>query len=66
MENQTQQWICFIIVVFLAEFISSLTIDDCKQEWVPGSGDSYKFRVDCSNLGFRVVPDNLSKLTSEL
>lgn len=66
MENQTQLCICFMLVVFLADVIFSLTIDDCKQEWVRGSGDSYTFRVDCSNLGFRMVPDNLSELTSEL
>ena len=66
MEYQTQLCICLILIVFLADVIFSLTIDDCKKEWVPEADDSYTYRVDCSNLGFHMVPDNLPKLTLEL
>ena len=58
----------FIASLLFVSFssVSLLDINECQSKWVSTLNGGYTYRVDCSNLGFKNVPENLSSLTSEL
>ncbi|XP_047136896.1 uncharacterized protein LOC100201272 isoform X1 [Hydra vulgaris] len=58
-------FITFLILVRLL-YVSLLDINECQSKWVPEIRGGYIYQVDCSNLGFKNVPENISSLTSEL